>query len=80
MTTRVFSPPASQASLPLHLAWALQGSLSPKLNGQGLRTTFPKKRVEKASVKWPLSSSTLGVKRVKWSMDQERGKVLLALS
>lgn len=51
-----------------------------EVSGQGLRATFPKKRVEGASVKWPLASSTLGVKREKWSMDQEWGEVLLNLS
>lgn len=61
------------------LSLALQGFLSPKL-GQGLRATFPEKRVERVSVRRPLASSTLGMRRGKWSLDQEPGKVLLDLS
>lgn len=71
-------PDFTSSALP-HLARGLARASQPKVSGLGLRATFPKKRVGRASVKWTLASSSLGVKRVKWGMDQDLGKVLLDL-
>lgn len=42
----------SALALALALSWGLARASQPKVSGQGLRATFPKKRVGRASVKF----------------------------